>query len=138
MSQWKCEETGVSDNLWLNLSTGHIGSGRPQWDGTGGNGAALRHYMETGKKYPLVVKLGTITPAGADVFSYASDEDDMVIDPKLGDHLSHWGINMLQMEKTEKSMTELQIEKNLNYELHTITEAGEDLIPLKGPGCVEM
>ena len=25
---WKCDETGVTDNLWLNLSTGHIGSGR--------------------------------------------------------------------------------------------------------------
>jgi ubiquitin carboxyl-terminal hydrolase 5/13 len=25
---WKCDETGVTENLWLNLSTGHIGSGR--------------------------------------------------------------------------------------------------------------
>ena len=27
--QWKCEESGLQENLWLNLSTGHIGSGRP-------------------------------------------------------------------------------------------------------------
>ncbi len=27
-STWKCDETGVSENLWLNLSTGFIGSGR--------------------------------------------------------------------------------------------------------------
>ncbi len=27
--QWKCDETGVTENLWLNLSTGFIGSGRP-------------------------------------------------------------------------------------------------------------
>ena len=40
----------------------------------GGTGAALRHYEETGKKYPLAVKLGTITPHGADVYSYAPDE----------------------------------------------------------------
>lgn len=26
--QWRCEETGVTENLWLNLSTGFIGSGR--------------------------------------------------------------------------------------------------------------
>jgi len=26
--QWKCDETGVQENLWLNLSTGFIGSGR--------------------------------------------------------------------------------------------------------------
>ena len=48
-------------------------------------------------RYPLVVKLGTITPHGADVYSYAPDEDDMVTDPLLGDHLAHWGINMLQV-----------------------------------------
>ena len=53
------------------------------WDGTGENGAALRHFEATGSKYPLVVKLGTITPHGADVFSYAPDENDMVEDPKL-------------------------------------------------------
>lgn len=53
------------------------------WDGSGGSGAALRHFEATGSKYPLVVKLGTITPHGADVFSYAPDENDMVEDPKL-------------------------------------------------------
>ncbi len=25
---WFCDETGVKENLWLNLSTGFIGSGR--------------------------------------------------------------------------------------------------------------
>jgi ubiquitin carboxyl-terminal hydrolase 5/13 len=131
---WKCDETGATENLWLNLGTGHIGSGRPQWDGTGGNGAALRHYKETGKKFPLVVKLGTITPSGADVYSYASDEDDMVLDPWLGDHLSHWGINMMKMEKTDKSMTELQIERNINFEFDAITESGCALTPMHGKG----
>lgn len=43
----------------------------------------MRHFEATGSKYPLVVKLGTITPSGADVFSYAPDENDMVTDPKL-------------------------------------------------------
>lgn len=27
-SSWACDETGVKENLWLNLSTGFIGSGR--------------------------------------------------------------------------------------------------------------
>lgn len=27
-NEWKCDETGVKENLWLNLSTGFIGSGR--------------------------------------------------------------------------------------------------------------
>lgn len=67
------------------------------WDGSGGSGAALRHYEATGGRYPLAVKLGTITPHGADVYSYAPDENDMVLDPHLARHLSHWGINMMQV-----------------------------------------
>jgi ubiquitin carboxyl-terminal hydrolase 5/13 len=43
------------------------------------------------------VKLGTITPHGADVYSYAPDEDDMVTDPLLSRHLEHWGINMMRV-----------------------------------------
>jgi ubiquitin carboxyl-terminal hydrolase 5/13 len=135
-ADWKCDETGVTDNLWLNLSTGFIGSGRQNFDGTGGNGAAMRHFEATGKKYPLVVKLGTITPSGADVYSYADDENDMVIDPLLETHLSHWGINMKSMEKTEKTMAELQIEVNLKFEFDRITEAGAQLKPLHGPGFI--
>ena len=27
-ADWRCDETGVTENLWLNLSTGFIGSGR--------------------------------------------------------------------------------------------------------------
>jgi uncharacterized UBP type Zn finger protein len=56
--------------------------------------------------------LGTITPHSADVYSYAADEDDMVLDPHLAVHLSHWGIDIMQMEKTEKTMAELEIERN--------------------------
>ena len=55
---WKCELSGERNNLWLNLSTGYIGGGRKQWDGSGGSGAALQHYEETGRIFPLCVKLG--------------------------------------------------------------------------------
>ncbi|KAG1658938.1 hypothetical protein FOA52_007130 [Chlamydomonas sp. UWO 241] len=133
---WRCEETGEEGNLWLNLSTGYIGSGRRNWDGSGGNGSALRHFEATGRKYPLAVKLGTITPHGADVYSYAPDEDDMVTDPFLADHLAHWGISMMQMEKTEKTMAELQVSLNLQHEFGRMTEAGAHLRPLSGPGHV--
>ena len=46
------------------------------------------------------MKLGTITPHGADVYSYAPDEDDMVTDPLLGQHLEHWGINMMRVSES--------------------------------------
>ena len=81
-ADWKCEKYGTTENLWLNLSDGFIGGGRKNWDGSGGSGGALEHYQEEkgrGNDYPLAVKLGTITAHGADVYSYATDEDDMVI-----------------------------------------------------------
>lgn len=59
-------------------------------------------------RYPLVVKLGTITPTSADIFSYAKDENDMVLDPLLSQHLQHWGIDIMQQEKTEKTMVSLK------------------------------
>jgi len=131
---WKCEESGMTENLWLNLSTGYIGSGRANWDGTGGTGAALKHYTETGGLYPLVVKLGTITASGADVYSYAPDEDTLVQDPKLANHMAHWGINIMQLEKTDKTMAEMEVELNKSFEFSKITESGKALEPVSGPG----
>lgn len=136
-ASWKCDETGVTDNLWLNLSTGFIGSGRANWDGTGGNGAAMRHYEATGRRYPLVVKLGTITASGGDVYSYAADEDDLVLDPGLAGHLTWWGINRQACVKSAASMAELSVDANLAFEASRITEGGGgELVPLAGPGHV--
>ncbi|KXJ10627.1 Ubiquitin carboxyl-terminal hydrolase 5 [Exaiptasia diaphana] len=106
---WKCALCDKTDNLWLNLTDGSILCGRKYFDGSGGNNHALEAYRQT--KYPLAVKLGTITPDGADVFSY--DEDDMVEDPHLARHLAHFGINITQMEKTDKTMAELEIDINM-------------------------
>ena len=136
-SQWACEESGITTGLWLNLSDGYIGSGRKNWDGTGGTGAAKTHYEEvlrtTGQKYPLVVKLGTITPDGTgDVYSYAGDEDDAVLNPHLSQHLKRLGVDVNVLRKTEKSTAELNIELNLNYNFSEVTEEGATLIPLKG------
>ena len=98
-SEWKCEKTGATENLWLNLSTGFIGGGRKNWDGSGGSNGALDHFMETGEKYPLVVKLGTITEDidTADCYSYAKDEDGPVKIPNLADLLKKRGINVAGM-----------------------------------------
>ncbi len=81
---WKCAKCDLTTNLWLNLTDGAILCGRRYHDGSGGNNHASEHYQAT--KYPLAVKLGTITADGnADVYSYA--EDDMVKDPLLKQHL---------------------------------------------------
>ena len=133
---WKCEMSGDSDNLWLNLSTGYIGGGRKNWDGSGGSGAALQHFEDTGKIYPLCVKLGTITAHGADVWSYAPDEDSLVEDPHLAEHLSHWGIDVMKLEKTAKTMGEMEVDLNMKYDWAASMEGGEKLQMLYGAGLV--
>ncbi|KAJ8680108.1 hypothetical protein QAD02_015895 [Eretmocerus hayati] len=129
---WKCENCDLTTNLWLNLTDGSIMCGRKFYDGTGGNDHAVTHYKSTG--YPLAVKLGTIGRDGkADVYSY--DEDDMVEDPNLAVHLAHWGINIAQMEKTDKSMVELELELNQKFgEWIAMQEGTNKLTPLYGPG----
>eukprot|EP00928_Gymnodinium_smaydae_P035973 TRINITY_DN25229_c0_g1_i6.p2 TRINITY_DN25229_c0_g1~~TRINITY_DN25229_c0_g1_i6.p2 ORF type:complete len:1002 (-),score=315.63 TRINITY_DN25229_c0_g1_i6:85-3090(-) len=137
---WKCEVSGDTQNLWLNLSDGHIGGGRRFFDGSGGSNGALDHFNEEkakGNFYPLVVKLGTITPSGADVYSYAPDEDDMVKDSNLAEHLAHWGIDVMKMEKTDKTLAEMEVDLNMNHDWSKICESGDKpLVRLRGPGLV--
>lgn len=133
---WKCEKCDLTNNLWLNLTDGSILCGRKYFDGTGGNEHAAQHYQEV--KYPLAVKLGTITADGkADVYSYT--ENDMVIDPHLKKHLLHFGINIGDMQKTEKSMIEMEIELNQRVgEWALLQESSANLQPVWGPGLTGM
>eukprot|EP00250_Pteridium_aquilinum_P014295 c21898_g1_i1 orf=273-2696(-) len=129
---WKCAKCDKVDNLWLNLTDGMILCGRRNWDGTGGNNHAMEHYQET--KYPLAVKLGTITGdlEAADVYSYT--EDDTVGDPWLAEHLAHFGIDFSSLKKTEMTTAERELDQNVNFDWNRIQESGKDLEPLYGPG----
>ena len=49
---------------------------------------------------------------------------------------SRMGVDVMAMKKTEKTMTELQIDLNMNYDFSAITEEGEKAVPLSGPGHV--
>jgi ubiquitin carboxyl-terminal hydrolase 5/13 len=96
----------------------------------------------------LGVKLGTITPEGAggklttmgcvrqltqtDVYCYACD--DAKIDPELAQHLTTFGIEVLGQQKTEKSMTELQLEHNLKFDFSMTGDDGQELQPVFGQG----
>lgn len=135
-SGWKCEQCDLTNNLWLNLTDGSILCGRKMFDGSGGNEHAAQHYREV--KYPLAVKLGTITADGkGDVYSYA--EDDMVVDPYLQKHLLHFGINIGDMQKTEKSMVEMELELNQRVgEWALLQESSANLQPIAGPGLTGM
>ncbi|PKX99692.1 cysteine proteinase [Aspergillus campestris IBT 28561] len=56
------------------------------------------------------------------------------VDPNLADHLAHWGINLAGREKTEKSLTEMQIEQNMKWQFTMTSEDGQELTPIFGPG----
>ncbi|PUZ58315.1 hypothetical protein GQ55_5G499500 [Panicum hallii var. hallii] len=129
---WKCSKCDKTENLWLNLTDGMILCGRKLWDGSGGNNHAIEHYERT--KYPLAVKLGTITAdlEAADVFSYP--EDDSVEDPLLAQHLSHFGIDFSSLQKTEMTTAERELDANTNYDWNRIQESGKDAELLFGPG----
>ncbi|KAJ4756079.1 Ubiquitinyl hydrolase 1 [Rhynchospora pubera] len=131
-SGWKCSKCDKTENLWMNLTDGTILCGRKNWDGTGGNNHAIEHYEQT--KYPLAVKLGTITAdlESADVFSYP--EDDSVEDPLLAQHLSHFGIDFSSLQKTEMTTAERELDQNVNYDWNRIQENDKDAELLFGPG----
>lgn len=126
-----CSKCELNENLWLCLECGNLGCGRAQFGGVSGNSHGLAHATET--KHGVAVKLGSITPEGtADVYCYNCDEER--IDDNLGAHLANWGIILAEREKTEKSLTEMQIEQNLRWEFSMTTEDGKELTPIFGPG----
>lgn len=127
----KCKECDLTSNLWLCLTCGNLGCGRAQFGGVGGNSHGLSHFEQSG--HPVSVKQGTITAEGtADIYCYACN--DARVDPNLAQHLRHFGMNVMDLSKTEKSMTELQLEQNLKFDFNMTGEDGKELEPLFGPG----
>lgn len=126
-----CYACDLKENLWLCLNCGNLGCGRKQMGGVDGNSHALAHSDESG--HGVAVKLGSITPEGtADIYCYKCDDEKL--DENLGEHLAHWGINLAEREKTERSLTEMQIEQNLKWDFSMTTEDGKELKPVFGPG----
>jgi len=134
-SGWKCSQCDKTENLWLCLTCGEISCGRKFFDGSGGNNHGVAHYDKT--KHPLVVKLGTIVAATenekhkGDVYCYP--QDDLVEDPFLEKHLLHFGINISDVKKTDKSMSELELAMNLT-DFTRIMENDKQVNPVFGPG----
>jgi ubiquitin carboxyl-terminal hydrolase 5/13 len=126
-----CASCDLKENLWLCLQCGNLGCGRAQFGGVGGNSHGLSHFDATG--HPVAVKLGSITPEGnCDIYCYSCNDEKS--DPEMKAHLAHWGINIAERQKTEKSLTEMQIEQNLKYEFSMTSDDGKELKPIFGQG----
>ncbi|KAG0363135.1 hypothetical protein BGZ54_008300 [Gamsiella multidivaricata] len=126
-----CSDCDLNENLWLCLVCGNLGCGRQQYGGTGGNGHGLAHFEATG--HGVACKLGTITPEGfADIYCYHCNEERS--DDQLGVHLARFGIKVESQQKTIKSLAELSLEQNQNFNFNMFTEDGKAFEPLFGPG----
>jgi ubiquitin carboxyl-terminal hydrolase 5/13 len=89
--------------------------------------------------------------------SYADDEDDMVTDPWLAEHLLRFGIDIMynisqhlhsihqssltidvfmSLEKTDKTLAEMEVEMNRNFEFAAVLEGGVELVTRSGPGLI--
>ncbi|EPS37809.1 hypothetical protein H072_8429 [Dactylellina haptotyla CBS 200.50] len=127
----KCSDCDLKENLWMCLQCGNLGCGRAQYGGVGGHSHGLAHFDKT--QHPASVKLGSISPEGtADIYCYICNDER--VDPHITEHLRHWGINIAERQKTEKSLTEMMVEQNLHYEFRMTDQDGKDLTPLFGPG----
>lgn len=120
-----CNDCELSKNLWLNLTSGHLGCSRKVWGNAelSGNAHAVANY-EAHKDQPVVLKLGTLTAEGkGDCYCYACDRD--VVDSQLVAHLSHFGIDTSDAKASELTSAQLELQLNQNLDLNSVLDANE-------------
>uniref|UniRef100_A0A8C6S771 Ubiquitin carboxyl-terminal hydrolase n=1 Tax=Neogobius melanostomus TaxID=47308 RepID=A0A8C6S771_9GOBI len=106
-SGWKCQRCEMRENLWLNLTDGAIFCGKWFFDGTG------------------------VTEV--DVYSF--EEEEAVLDPHISEHLSHFGIDMLQMQQRTENGHHIDNNPRPRVsEWEVIQESGMKLKAVYGPG----
>ncbi|KAH3688687.1 hypothetical protein WICPIJ_000334 [Wickerhamomyces pijperi] len=126
----KCGACELKENLWICLTCGTLGCGRAQFGGVPGNTHALSHYQESG--HPIAVKLGSLSKDVMDVYCYQCDDE--IVFPRAPALLKTYGIDVSSFVKTEKSLVELQIEQNVNWDFNLKNDKGEDLPAVFGQG----
>jgi len=133
----KCSQCELTENLWICLHCGALGCGRSQYGSSvKGNSHALGHYELTG--HPIAVKLGSLSgnEESCDAYCYQDNVEVKVLD--LGKKLLKFGIDLNSAVKTEKSLVELNIDQNLNWEFKLDGANGEKLPPIFGAGLTGM
>lgn len=119
-----CADCDLKSNLWLCLTCGNTGCGRKNYDGSGGKNHAIEHYK--GAMHPVSVKIGTLGgEAPPSAYCYICDDDVHV--PNVDKILPKFGIDIKNMAKTEKTINEMSLEFNLNFELSKSFERDEQL-----------
>ncbi|ODV83452.1 hypothetical protein CANARDRAFT_24927 [[Candida] arabinofermentans NRRL YB-2248] len=127
----QCQTCGLKENLWICLTCGSLGCGRAQFAGVAGNSHALAHNKEFGDHH-IAVKLGSLSMDSADCYCYSCNEEVKV--PDMVRCLKTFGIDISSFVKTEKNLTELQLEQNIKWDFQMDGEDGAVLEPLFGKG----
>lgn len=134
----KCSSCDLKQNLWICLHCGSIGCGREQFGSSiPGNSHALHHYELTG--HPVAVKLGSLSADGSDVCdTYCYQCNDEVRVPGISKNLLKFGIDLSKAVKTEKSLVEINLDQNLNWDFKLDGANGEKLLSVFGSGLTGM
>ncbi|KAG7860565.1 hypothetical protein KL939_002051 [Ogataea angusta] len=127
----QCAQCGLKENLWICVTCGSIGCGRAQFGGVAGNSHALKHH-ELFPDHHIAIKLGSLSLNSADSYCYTCNDEVKV--PDLVKLLATFGIDISQTVKTEKTLTELQIEQNIKWDFNMSDESGDVLSPVFGKG----
>lgn len=127
----QCKDCSLTQNLWLCLHCGNIGCGREQV-GIEGHSHALTHY-EDNRTHALAVKLGSLSATTNDVYCYSCDEEVKFTDTNQLHEilLNIYHIDLLSITQAkEKTLTELQVEQNLQWDFRMTDSQGKGLILL--------
>lgn len=132
-----CSACELTLNLWVCLSCGSVSCGRAQF-GTDikGNSHALAHYEQTG--HAVAAKLGSLSAEEDKCDCYCYKCNDEVKVPGLASILGSFGINLNDAVKSEKTLIELNLETNKNWQFNLDGSDGELLSPVFGPGLTGM
>lgn len=126
----KCNSCDLTENLWICLHCGNLGCGRSQFGGVAGNSHAMAHQNEH-PDHAVAVKLGSLSTDIADCYCYSCDDEVKV--PNLSTLLKTCGIDISKFIRTEKSLTELQIEQNIQWDFKMAGDGNEECKPVFGP-----
>ena len=126
----KCNDCELNSNLWLCLHCGNLGCGREQI-GIEGHSHGLKHY-ESNKDHCLAIKLGSLSASSNDVYCYQCDDEVKFQDGNttLSFILKKFGIDIANKTATEKTLTELQVEQNMNWDFKMTDSQGNELVSL--------
>lgn len=126
----KCKDCELTENLWLCLSCGNLGCGRNQV-GIEGHSHGLGHY-DSHPDHSLAIKLGSLSKNSSDLYCYKCDDEVKFSDDNvtLSQVLAKFGIDISNKSATEKTLTELQVEQNMNWDFKMTDAEGNELVRL--------